>query len=223
MASPRELPLFPLGTVLFPGMVLPLHIFEDRYKTMIRHCLTTNQGFGVVLIQEGSEVGGGRSSIFDIGTMAQITQVDELDDGRMNIASLGVRRFRILDIYEDREPYLVGLVQDYPFDESDQAGIRRHAGALFPLLKKYLGYIAEISDTKLDIGQIPNEASTLAYLTAIILRSSMREKQLLLSLESLAEVLETERDLLAEEAKVLRLLTHLAPSWRTEEMPFSPN
>ena len=81
--------MFPLGTVLFPHAVLPLHVFEPRYRVMMRRCIDGDGEFGVVLIERGSEVGGGDAR-FDVGTIARIVQAAELDDGRFAIATVGL-------------------------------------------------------------------------------------------------------------------------------------
>jgi Lon protease-like protein len=86
--------MFPLGTVLFPHSLLPLHVFEPRYRTMMRDVLAGDQEFGVVLIERGSEVGGGDVR-FDVGTLAHIVQASELPDGRFALAVVGVQRFRV--------------------------------------------------------------------------------------------------------------------------------
>jgi Lon protease-like protein len=103
-----DLRLFPLNTVLFPGMRLPLHIFEERYKLMIRECIEEDAPFGVVLIKSGEEAGS-PATPYDVGTMARIIQVEYLDDGRMNIFSMGERRFRIMTV-NTTLPYLRGEV-----------------------------------------------------------------------------------------------------------------
>jgi uncharacterized protein len=104
-----ELPLFPLGVVLFPGMRLPLHIFEERYKAMIGDCLEREAPFGVILIKEGQEVGE-PAEPFRMGTTARITQVQRLEEGRLNIMTRGERRFELVEIIQQR-PHLVGLVR----------------------------------------------------------------------------------------------------------------
>src|SRR5918992_5774702 len=104
-----ELPLFPLNVVLFPGMRLPLHIFEERYKAMIGDCLEREAPFGVILIKEGAEVGG-PAEPFRTGTTARITQVQRLEEGRLNIMTRGERRFELVEIIQQR-PHLVGLVK----------------------------------------------------------------------------------------------------------------
>ena len=103
-----ELPLFPLNLVLFPGMRLPLHIFEERYKAMIGDCIDREVPFGVVLIREGPEVGG-PAEPFRIGTSARVTQVQRLEEGRMNLLALGERRFDLVEIVQ-QEPHMVGRI-----------------------------------------------------------------------------------------------------------------
>ena len=104
-----ELPLFPLNTVLFPGALLPLHIFEPRYRQMIGECVAQERPFGVVLIESGPEVGEGAVP-HRVGVTAQITTIERLEDGRMNIVCVGQDRFRILNTSSER-PYLTGDVE----------------------------------------------------------------------------------------------------------------
>ncbi|MCI0811555.1 MAG: LON peptidase substrate-binding domain-containing protein, partial [Chloroflexi bacterium] len=103
------LPLFPLNLVLFPGMDLPLHIFEQRYRDMIGECLDKDAPFGVVLIKEGVEVGD-PADPERIGTSTRILSSEILDQGRMNILTRGERRFEIEEIVQ-RVPHIVGRVR----------------------------------------------------------------------------------------------------------------
>jgi len=96
MTGPVEIPLFPLGTVLFPGGPLPLRIFEARYIDLVRRCLRDDSGFGVVLIREGVEAGG-LADTFDVGTYARIVDFSQQPDGLLGISAVGERRFRILE------------------------------------------------------------------------------------------------------------------------------
>jgi Lon protease-like protein len=97
------MPMFPLGTVLFPYAHLPLHVFEPRYRMMTRHVLNGDQEFGVVLIERGSEVGGGDVR-FDVGTVARIAHANELPDGRYALMTVGTRRVRVTAWLPD-DPY----------------------------------------------------------------------------------------------------------------------
>ena len=104
--------MFPLSTVLFPGAGLPLHVFEDRYRSLMADCLELDGEFGVVLIARGSEVGGGDQRV-DVGTVARIDQVAELEDGRMLVIARGDRRMRVERWLVDR-PYPRALVEELP-------------------------------------------------------------------------------------------------------------
>jgi uncharacterized protein len=112
------MPMFPLGTVLLPGVVLPLHVFEPRYQALVRDCLeTTEHEFGVVLIDRGSEVGGGDSRS-DVGVVAKMLQVAAMDGGRFALVTVGTRRIRITRWLED-DPYPRADVEEWP----DEAGL----------------------------------------------------------------------------------------------------
>jgi Lon protease-like protein len=104
-----ELPLFPLRTVLFPGMPLPLQIFEERYKTMTRELLASRGRFGVLLIREGNEVGGGAVP-YSVGTTAFIEEWRELENGRFQLTARGEQRFRLVEMLPPR-PYPYGAVE----------------------------------------------------------------------------------------------------------------
>ena len=112
-----ELALFPLNLVLFPGMRLPLHIFEERYKAMIGACIEGEEPFGVLLIKEGRESGEPAEPV-QVGTTARITQVNRLEEGRLNILTQGERRFELVEVIQTR-PHMVGLVR-YLEEESGE-------------------------------------------------------------------------------------------------------
>src|SRR4051794_2122011 len=146
--SPRhmELPLFPLHAVLFPGVALPLHIFEERYRSMIGRCIAAGEPFGVVLIKDGREVGEAPVSLAQVGTTAIIRQAGRHPDGRLDIVTVGGRRFRIDELHDDREPYLVGDVEilDEPIGEREEA--RRLARRVGSSFIRYLDRLAPTLD-----------------------------------------------------------------------------
>ncbi len=111
----QKLPLFPLNTVLFPGMPITLHIFEERYRLMIGRCLEQSAPFGVVLIREGQEVNSDPTPFF-VGTTAQISDNVRLEDGRYYLVATGQRRFRIQYILQ-RQPYITSSIS-YLSEES---------------------------------------------------------------------------------------------------------
>jgi hypothetical protein len=100
--------MFPLGTVLFPHALLPLHVFEPRYRALVQHCMAGTPEFGVVLIERGSEVGGGDTR-FHVGTLTEIVQAAELPDGRYVLMTAGRRRIRVEEWFDD-DPYPTALV-----------------------------------------------------------------------------------------------------------------
>jgi len=104
--------MFPLSTVLFPRAGLPLHVFEQRYRALMAHCLERDGEFGVVLISRGSEVGGGDQRV-GVGTVARIANVAELEDGRLLVVATGVRRIRV-EQWLDDDPYPRAVVVDLP-------------------------------------------------------------------------------------------------------------
>lgn len=138
----RRLAMFPLGTVLFPGAALPLHIFEPRYRTMIRDCLDQRAGFGVVLIARGSEVGGGDQR-FGVGTLARIEEAAELDDGRWVALARGTTRFEVAQ-WLPEEPYPLALVGPRP---SAGAVTTEALGEALRLLRRAGALVEELGGT----------------------------------------------------------------------------
>lgn len=106
-----ELPLFPLHTVLCPGVALPLHVFEERYLQMVERCVEGGEPFGVVLIREGREVGPLDGRISRIGTTAVIREAGRYPDGSLDLMTVGGRRFRIEQLTDSAEPYLLAEVR----------------------------------------------------------------------------------------------------------------
>jgi Lon protease-like protein len=132
MADGRILPMFPLGTVLFPYALLPLHVFEPRYRVMIRHVMESDHEFGVVLIERGSEVGGGDVR-FETGTIARVVQAAELPDGGYALATVGISRVRVTRWLPD-DPYpqaeVVGLADEPAYSRTDRDARDRVVAAL---------------------------------------------------------------------------------------------
>ncbi len=139
----RSLPMFPLGTVLMPHMVLPLHIFEPRYRTMFHDLMEGDREFGVVQIARGSETGGGDVR-HDIGTIARILQAQELDDGRWVAVTVGTRRLRVIDWYPD-DPYPQARVEELAEDVVDTE-VRARRDELLPRVRRLLALRSELGD-----------------------------------------------------------------------------
>lgn len=217
----HELALFPLSTVLFPGMPLPLHIFEERYKLMIGECVKDQLPFGVVLIKSGSEVGPG-ASIYRVGTSAHITRVERLGEGRLNITTLGYSRFRILNVNKQK-PYLTGLVEDYPLQDVENPAVKAMSQKLSLMLQDYLDTLTSLRNPDQKIEALPDDPVNLAFLTAITLRTPMKDKQQLLDVPDLLSLLRVERRMLYREAQILNILIENGLRWRDDPKPFSVN
>jgi len=213
-----RLPLFPLHTVLFPGQTLPLHIFEPRYQLMVHRCLAEKIPFGVVLIQEGVEVGG-PAIPYTVGTLARITDVEPLSGGRMNITAVGEHRFHLHRYDETQEPYLVGELMLWPWGDLSPPDPSLLL-AVQSALERYLTLLSRLAGETLYLDEIPLHPATLAVLTAITLQVPPREKQRLLEQPTIRQMLEHERRLLREENRALRLLVAAGPPPDDEESFF---
>lgn len=158
--DPTTLPMFPLGSVLFPGGVLPLHVFEPRYVEMINNVLDGDQQFGVVLIERGSEVGGGDVR-FDVGTVARLARIGALDDDRLFVVALGAGRFRVTHwLPDDPYPQADVVALDDPRGDGSLAG---SVAENRKLLRRVLALASElgttVGDVELDLPDDPVAAS----------------------------------------------------------------
>ncbi|MCG9131585.1 LON peptidase substrate-binding domain-containing protein [Candidatus Poribacteria bacterium] len=194
----RQIPLFPLQAVLFPGGFLPLYIFEPRYRTMIKFCLDHESEFGVVLTKEGGEVGE-TATPYKIGTAARILHVEHLDDGCMNIITAGEYRFQILETQEHLS-YLTGRIRmlDDPGAEIEAVSESLTAQT------EELYQVYEALSSRLIFAwhtpeEQPDDPRELAYQVGIRLRISLKEKQALLETIPLEQLLTREAEILTDE------------------------
>ncbi len=209
-----RLPLFPLGSVLFPGVPIQLHIFEERYKSMMQFCLDQDQEFGVVLIEEGREALGPIARTHSHGTSAQILKVQSLPEGRMNLVAIGTRRFEILSLDREGAPYLQGEVRfiDGEDNESSDAENRQAQGIL-PLIQEYVELLSrqseagdsEASET-LDYSRLPRDARALSYAASYLLHVPQHQKQQLLELETLPDLLAGVQDMYRKQIDLLKIV-----------------
>jgi Lon protease-like protein len=141
-----ELAMFPLGTVLFPSLVLPLHVFEPRYRAMVAHLLSgeVEPEFGVVLIERGSEVGGDDVRT-GVGTVARIVETQQLADGRYALATFGVRRISVVEWLPD-DPWPRALVEHLDDDPPASAGAEERWEGVQTQLRRVLGMAAELGE-----------------------------------------------------------------------------
>ncbi len=200
------LPLFPLNTVLFPGMPIQLHIFEQRYRLMIRRCHSDGQPFGVVLIHSGVEAYGPAAEPVRVGCTARIARLVPLEDGRMNLTALGEERFRISKLNHD-QPYLVGQVESLPLEAPSSIGLLRAARQLTPRVKEYLRLVSQLNPKEpVDLDEIdfPEDPLLLIHLAASLLQVPAVEKQPLLEAHSAGELMAEVFRLYRRETAVLR-------------------
>lgn len=204
--SVMEIPLFPLQVVLFPKMALPLHIFEPRYREMINRCLDENLEFGVVLIKEGPEVGGSALPHL-VGTTARIRSesVERHPDGRINIQVVGQRRFRIEELHFDR-PYLTGSVRPYPVVNGDTKLAMEQAHLVRPKIMRYVDLLTKATGVQLRLDRLPEDTTLLAYLSAIALQVRAEDKQRLLTLAGVPQMLNCCNYYLGRELQILEYM-----------------
>lgn len=192
--------MFPLGTVLFPHGVLPLHVFEPRYRLLTERCLAGDRTFGVVLIERGHEVGGGDSR-FDIGTLAQIVQAGRFEDGRYALVTVGARRLRVREWLPD-DPYPRADVE--LLDDVAGSATREQIDEVARALRRVLALHAELGtpvrSTDVTLSDDPVQASFEAAARAPLQPLDALE---LLALDDAGERLARLIELLHESAAVL--------------------
>ena len=196
----RWLPLFPLNTVLFPSASMPLQIFEERYKLLLRHCLDRDSKFGVVLIKSGSEVGE-PAIPHTTGTMAHIVQVNKADGDRFFVSVTGLQRFQIRNITQYR-PFL-GAEVELLEDESDHAVPTDMQDAVRDAAARYVRLNLGLGGGWTRDVRLPSDPVRLANSIAGLLQVSLEDKQALLEEPSTVTRLETELSMLEGEAATL--------------------
>ncbi len=163
-----EIPLFPLHTVLCPGIVLPLHVFEERYRAMTRRCLDSGEPFGVVLIRDGREIGTkGVATLAGVGAFAEIREAGRYPDGRYDLLAAATGRFAIESVDAQKEPYLIAEVTPLDDEVGDEPRAERLAAAAIRRFVRYLdlmrardGESAEVLDIRVEIDAEPDEAAS---------------------------------------------------------------
>jgi Lon protease-like protein len=220
-----RLPVFPLNSVLFPGMTVDLHVFEDRYRALVHHLLTISERsdrvFGVVAIREGYEVGShGVQSVHRVGCVAQMTTVVPADDGRFDIEIVGRRRFR-LDSMDPSGPYLVGeveiLPEPQPAARTTQEAVRTRA-----VFETYRRRLSELRGADVLDVALPEDPEYLSYTLAATCLLTVRERQALLETGSADERLVMLRGSLREEMRAMRAVPSL-PATEVARTGWSPN
>jgi uncharacterized protein len=220
----ETLPLFPLGTVLYPGLLLPLNIFEERYRELVRDLLDGPQPrrFGVIAIRKGRETGvDGISALYQIGCTATVREVAEQDDGRYHLVTVGTQRFRLASLDNSR-PYLQGEVDLLEEEIGDEAAAGLAVQAVQRGFHGYVEALASRESVEVTVPELPDEPLLLSYLVAASMILDLSVRQDLLAEPDAERRLGAERALLARETTMLRSLT-ATPAPDLRNTPYSPN
>ena len=218
------LPLFPLGAVLYPGMLMPLHIFEDRYRQLVGDLLAGPEPreFGVIAIRKGRETGvDGVHSLYEIGCTATLRRVDRLDEGRFDIIIVGARRFRLLGL-DETQPYLQGEVEPLATEPVDAAAAEPAVREVQAAFREYLDALTEWGGATVRLEELPDEPSLLSFIVAAAVVIDLPERQALLAESDTLRRLTAERALLSRETAMLRTTTS-RPVPDLRNTPYNPN
>ena len=192
----RELPLFPLPLVLFPGVPLPLHIFEPRYRQLLADIRAGDQLFGLSFFDATASTGE-FPPIGHVGCVAEVTEIQPMPDGRSNILTIGLIRYRLDAYLEHGDPYLVGRVSFFEDEEEDAGFLEERAEEVSKLFMRIALAVRIINDERASLPDLPpTEPERLSFLVAAAMELDTAVKLELLELRSTAERLKRLRDLL---------------------------
>ncbi|TCJ23646.1 LON peptidase substrate-binding domain-containing protein [Nocardioides jejuensis] len=222
----RTLPLFPLNTVVFPGMTVPLHIFEERYRALVRELLEVRDPaqrvFGTVAIREGFEVGEshGAQSLFRVGCVLQLTEVESNDDGSFDVVAVGRGRLRLSSIVTDR-PYPAGEVELLGDDHDDVVApeLVERARSLF---ERYRVQLSHLHGEEVLTGSLPRDPAYLSWTLAATTLLPMPDRQSLLEADDTHLRLAMITRLLRDEMRAMDVVPSL-PAVDVARTGWSPN
>ncbi|MEU8134466.1 LON peptidase substrate-binding domain-containing protein [Streptodolium elevatio] len=203
-----RLPLFPLNSVLYPGLVLPLNIFEERYRRLVRDLLARPEGerrFGVIALRSGREVGDlpvdAVDALFPVGCIAEVASIRPHADGRFDVVATGAKRFRLLAV-DDSGPYLVGEVEAMAEPRGDDAEVLALA-----VSRAFADYQHKLVGAQgrgpVELPELPDDAVVLSYLVAAAMVLDLKDKQGLLVADDGTVRLRAELSLLRRESALL--------------------
>jgi Lon protease-like protein len=193
-----ELPLFPLPLVLFPGVPLPLHIFEERYRQMLSDVRAGNNLFGLSYFDLNTATNT-RPPLGHVGCAAEVVEAQLMPDGRSNILTVGLMRYRLVEYVEMGEPYLVGRVEFFEDEQEDEALLLERARHVAGLFMRIARAVRNLNDDRTGLPELPDaEPERLSFLVAAAMELDAEAKQGLLELRSGAQRLERISNLLAQ-------------------------
>jgi len=218
--------MFPLNTVLFPGVTMPLHVFEDRYRALVHHLLTipekADRVFGIVAIREGYEVGShGAQSVHRVGCLAQMTMVEPIPDGRFDIEVVGRQRIR-LGSMDASGAYLVGEVDLLGEETKHSIESDAEAERTLAIFEAYRARLSELRGADVLHADFPRDPTYLSYSLAATCMLTLRERQALLETDSARERLIMLWHSMREEMRAMRAIPSL-PATEVARTAWSPN
>ncbi|WP_148574405.1 LON peptidase substrate-binding domain-containing protein [Nocardioides caldifontis] len=223
---PELLPLFPLNVVAFPGMSVPLHVFEERYRAMVRDLLAlpdpATRLFGIIAIREGYEVGSHEAkSMYRTGCVVQLSSVEEYDDGRYDITAVGRHRMRVVGT-DSSAPYLRGEVEHLLDDGTPSVDTARAAARALAAFGDYRALVSALRGDDVMSGALPRDPDVLSYALAATAALTLRERQQLLEAPTTAERLGLLRRMMLQEVRAMRAVPSL-PATEVARTGWNPN
>jgi uncharacterized protein len=222
----EQMPVFPLNTVVFPGVTMPLHVFEDRYRALVHHLLTIEDKprrlFGIVAIREGYEVGThGVQSVHRVGCVVQLTSVEAYPDGRFDIEVVGRRRLR-LDALDTSGPYLLGDIESVEERDAPTAQVGEEARRTRATFEEYRSRLSELRGADVLEGRLPRDPEYLSFALSATCLLTLAERQALLEAATAVDRLVMLRHSLREEMRAMRAIPSL-PATEVARTAWSPN
>lgn len=221
------LPLFPLNVVAFPGMSVPLHIFEDRYRLLVRHLLTlpdpADRLFGIVAIREGYEVGSHQAqSMYRTGCLMQLTEAETYDDGRFDVVAVGRGRVRVVAT-DASEPFVRAEIEHLDAAAEDPSpDTAREAARALALFGDYRTAVSALRGDDVMTGPLPRDPQMLSYVLAATCALTLPERQQLLESPTTAERLGLLRRLMRRELQAMTAVPSL-PATEVARSGWNPN
>ncbi|MBM3494683.1 MAG: ATP-dependent protease [Armatimonadetes bacterium] len=184
-----EVPLFPLNTVLFPRMPLPLHVFEERFRKLIGRCSDAKEPFGVVLATDADERG---RTAARIGTLARIHALQHLDDGRMNVLAVGDERFAVLRLRETPDDFQVATIETLRDAPASAKNIEPLVNEVRRLFGVYFDALVSKAGIEVPEYELPGDPSDLSFVVASVVQLPVSRRQSFLELTNTSERLQQE-------------------------------
>jgi uncharacterized protein len=224
--APELVPIFPLNVVAFPGMSVPLHVFEARYRALVRHLLEigdpTDRVFAVVTIREGYEVGNHEAtSMYRTGCLMQLTEVEPYADGRYDVVAVGRHRVRVVGT-ETSQPFLRAELETLDAPEEADPDTAREAARALTVFGDYRAAVGALRGGDVMAGPLPRDPEMLSYVLASTCSLTLPERQQLLESPTTGERLGLLRRLMKRELQSIAAIPSL-PATEVARTGWNPN